>query len=281
MLPDQILCLLSFFDAFGCNSGTSKLFHHKNIATYINFIQIGLIPVFAYFQVKILIQMASQYEWIEFFNQALQFSATVYAYSVIVIDSILQKRNHRQFWKIIQIIDSGFTCPKNYSYRHFSIKMITYFAGSFTCFMTNLTLLGFLDNLVYFEYYFLIKICQVKVFYFIFCVEVLRRQLKIVEMEMEKIVKGLNNSTQVCQLGMIRRYYHHIYGMSTYLNKVFGRSLLATIPFCFFVVLTNLNYYYGNYGTLSSKEAASMLILLFSSVVTRNLFWKLLLPVVI
>lgn len=101
-------------------------------------------------------------------------------------------------------------------------------------------------------YMIMVKVCNLRVFYYIFCVEILNFQIKTVDSEYEliKIPRG-NTSIYWHRLTWIRWHYQCIYEMSQLLNEVFGFSNVATISFCFYFLLSNVNWYYTQFNGFS------------------------------
>ena len=128
MLPEQIKCILTFFDAFGYNSGSSHLSSKPKVIKFIKFLHISLAVLFTLCQFHIMVQYFHLLRWIEFFNTMMQFSVTLYTYLFITLDSLLQQQKHRHFWKTVQLVDGYFTCQNNFNFKCYILKCIEYFA---------------------------------------------------------------------------------------------------------------------------------------------------------
>lgn len=265
MLSKQLMCLLNFSDIFGYNSGSSKLSSNKAVARFINFIQIGFTVVFIYIQFSLTVKLFLQLRLIELLNQILQFTAAIYTYLFIVLDSMRLREKHQGLWKTIRIIDKYFACQTNNKYFCYFLKCAFYFCTSMFCLTLNFMLIDMPIPLTVFVYYSLVKICQVRVFYYIFCIEVLECQLKTVNNELK--TQTIN---QAYQFNWIRGYYHHIHEMTYFLNEVFGWSHVAAVSFCFYFFLTDLNWFHGNIYILTTTQCLSMFGFRFSTSFKRK-----------
>lgn len=244
MLPNRIVFILNFFDFFGYNSGSSKLSPNRKATKFFNFLQVFLSLIFMLGQFHMAFQYAPELPWIDLINQTLQYAIGLYTHIFIVMDSLLQRKNHTKFWATLKLIDRLFACQNNFNIRCFIWKIIEFF--SVTTLMMGSMFLSTnaikVDAALFF-YVILIKLCQLRVFYYIFCVDVLNFQLITVDRGLKCLRNSNSTTTHSHRIKYIREYYYLIFKMLTCLNDFFGWSHLATVLFSFYFLLTNLNWF--------------------------------------
>lgn len=265
MLPKQIKCILNLFDAFGYNSGSSHLSSKPKVIEFIKYLHISLAILFTLCQINIVIQHSPLMRWIEFFNTMLQLSITSFTYVFIILDTLLQQQKHQQFWKTFQLVDEYFTCQNNFNFKCYIWRCIEYFAVTIV-FMVIIfgTTSRISIEIVLILYMIMIKVCNLRVFYYIFCVEILNFQIKTVDSEYKLITSPRGNTSIYWhRLTWIRWHHQCIFEMSQLLNEVFGFSNVATISFCFYFLLSNVNWYYTNSNELSIIHVLGIYFALF------------------
>lgn len=258
MLPSRILFILNFYDLFGYNSGVGWTKCHL-VANIIYVQHIIFAMLFTLYKIRLTLGLLHAMQWIEFFNQMLKYSAALNAYWLIVLDSIFYRRQHQRFWNILQTISIEFAHQNDFKIGLYILKVISYFSMvvtsvSIVSITTDLT--AGLGETVFLHFIFLIKMCQLRVFYYIFCIDTLHFQFKMIEREL-KLVNRWNLKHPAYTFRWIRRYYYCIYEMSTLLNQVFGWNQVVVVSFCFYFFLTDLNWVYTHYLQLTFSQLLS------------------------
>lgn len=250
MLPKKLRILLIFFDVFGFNSGSSNLSRRYKITNSICILHVLLVVIFTLYKIRLILKLHSTLPLIDLINSVFQYSVLLYFYWFIVVDSIFYKREHRIFWEIFQKISKTYSNQCNLNLGHFILKFVVYVFTTAWCLIAVTVLVDKMYEFVYF-YVILMKICEVRVFYYIFCLEVLNSQ-------MEKINRKLNENKNKNRFWLnskrfqeIRQYYSCVYEMTNCLNKVFGLSQAAGISFCFYMVLTDFNWISTHFNELN------------------------------
>lgn len=271
MLPKQIVWMLTFFDIFAYNTGSSKLSNNKIVSILIYVLHILLIIFVSLFQLQFEALVLSNYEFLEIFNQILQYLAALFTYLLTIVDSFVHRRAHTRFWNLVQRIDQNFYQQSRFTFRCYGWKFIEFFSV--------MSLSTYLISTVSNNTFFLL-ICvydiigEVRVFYYLFCLEILHFQLKMIETEMKIIQNNLNQTKvdysnpaqfsestnrvsfefELQRLKWIRGYFHCAYEMVNLLNEIFGWSQVQTISFLFYLLLTNLNWVYMNFYTCTAVQ---------------------------
>lgn len=242
MLSKQIECVLKYFDACGFNSGQSKLSSSQRAVYITNTTHILMAVFFSLFKIRMILKLFSAQKLVLAINFILQYSAALYTYWCIILDSNLQDRKHRHFWKIVHLIDEFYFPQNDFSSTCFILKFFFCFFTSAVAILMVLVLGDPLDKEILFMYIFLIKISEARIFYCILCVEISRFQMKTID----------DALTDFCQLKSIREYYYCVYEMTNLLNDVFGLSQVAAILFCFYFFLADVNWIYIHFTNQST-----------------------------
>lgn len=243
MLSNQLTYMLNFFDACGYNTGSSMLSSHIKTIISINFVQICLCILFASYKVRFVFIFYHSLRWIVFLNEIFQYFVALNTYLSIVCDSLIQRRKHKLFWEFVKSTNKTFAQQNvECHFRNFILKLAAFISLTILCtiiFMTN----DFPFDSFYIVYNFLVKLCQLRVFYSIFCYDVLHFQLKMLHNQLKTIKNELNGTPQANGITTVRRSYRYIYEMKNLLNEIFGWSQVTTVLFCFYFLLTDLNWF--------------------------------------
>lgn len=238
MLPKRIEQFLIFFDVFGFNSGASKLSKCRGIFYCIEFVHILIATFFTLTKFKFLIGLYSLNGAIPTVNELLQYSAGLYPYWLIIVDSICGQSSHKQFWKLFQQIDRQFCSQSNLCFRIYLVKMIEFFAA--TTLISAIGMMDLIKKCIVYSYIFLAKFSNIRIFYYLFCLKMINFQLKHIEEELENMHKS--NVADCQRLKWIREYVSLVHEMTYHLNNTFGWSNAAVILCCFYYVLVGLNW---------------------------------------
>lgn len=201
-------------------------------------------------------------------NDWFQLFCLVVVYWTIIIESFLKRNVQKQFWKIFGEINERY-------YQHVSLRLNIYFAKclEFHIIVTVIQIILSAYFVCYhgsFPYYlfslfFLVKMPQHRIFYYLLYVELIKFELKIVEAEVKQMADMSRNMCyflfgklkisfkkfQRHRFKWIRDYYSSIYELNVKLNDVFAWSQFLTVLCCFFVLLTESNWAYAHIGDRS------------------------------
>lgn len=207
---------------------------------------------------------------------SIQYSASLYTYWLIILDSLLHRRAHQQFWEVLHQIDEHFSCQPKRVIHSYMLKFGVYIIKTISIMVIRLFVSSFVNFTVDFAYICLFIVCEIRMFYYLFCLEVLHYQMKMVESEVEIMMKILNlanirrnqslsmdvisacYSFETQRLKWIRGYFHCVYKMMYLLNEIFGWSHVAGISFCFYYILTETNWFYIHFSEISVAHRIGM-----------------------
>lgn len=269
MLPKQVVHILNVFDACGFNSGTSKLSKNLVFIYIVHAIHLSMALVLTLFEFHLMTEYYPSLGLTEAISESLQYSAALNTYWLIILDSIIHRKSHQDFWQVLQQIDEYFYCQPNSVIRSYMLKFCVYFMKTISIMVIRLFISSFVDFIVDFAYIALFIICEIRMFYYLFCLEVLHFQMKMVENEVKIMMKILNLANikrnkslnidvisasyafEQQRLKWIRGYFHCVYKMMYLLNEVFGWSHVSGISFCFYYILTESNWFYIHFREIS------------------------------
>lgn len=261
MLPKQIVYIISFFDAFGYDSGSSTFSKNRKIVHFICFVHVSLAIVLTIFKFHLNVKYYSSLELPEAFSELLQYSTALYTYWLILMDSIVEQKSHHQFWTILQQIHVEFNNQQNFHCRRYLLKFVEFLSVVMAISIWKIATNPLVEFDVEIAYAILFEICLIRMFYYLFCLEIVQFQLNAIRHEMNSIKTLSDRSNHrkrkfshsfdasehlhaTKQLKWIRNYVECVYKMTQYLNEIFGYSHVAAILFFLYFVLTELNWIY-------------------------------------
>lgn len=243
MLPTRVTYMLTFFDALGYNSGSSKLSNKHLTANLICISHILLAISFTFFYFNIRLPPSTQF--LEIINQLLQYFSSMCLYWLTIWDSFHHWREHHRFWKIYQKINESFQIQHNFTFRLFILKLFSIILSTFLSFLICYFVF---DSTYYMKEMLLnsiwVKLCQFRVCYYLFCLELMNFQLKSIESALNQINERINvpSDGAAKRFKWIQEYYYCVYKMVTLMNVIFDWSQIAAVIFCFNALVTDLNW---------------------------------------
>lgn len=241
--------MLTFFDAFGYNSGSSILSSQRMTANVIYVLHFTMAIYFTWFIYDLKIRLSPYAGLLELLNHLLQYFSTILMTWFTIWDSF-HWREHHLFWGIFHKVNESVQSQRNFSCRLLVLKL---FWIIFTTFLSLLISYSSVDIPKPFEDIviintILVKLCQIRIFYYLFCLEVINFQLNSIKSVLQKmrkpIIIGHTAITNVKQFKWLFTYYSYVYEMSNLLNVIFDWSQLTAVSFCFYTLLTDLNWFF-------------------------------------
>lgn len=188
-------------------------------------------------------------------NDFIKYLGSFIVYWSTIIECNLGRKciAKRKLWNVFRLIDQNYCSHRNFC-GNYLFKFMTYFG--LMCFVY----LAYLCSVIEFggmqyvpfwvSYVFLMLMHQHRIFFYFFCLELIKNELKIIEDEVNKMLdihktmKLTFREFEVNRLKWIREYYGLVYELSECVNLVFGWSNLPTILVSFSLILTDVNWYY-------------------------------------
>lgn len=271
MQPNQIKQFLNFFDLCGFCSGSSNWFCTRRSINFVMFAHFLLAIFFTFSQFYYFRVFYSNLEMLETISELVEVSATLYTYYLIILDANVHRTAHKYFWDILWQIDNCFCSQFELTCRIYIFKLVIFFLLTFLILIRNMwfSLAEFLTISIHLV---IVKICQIRLLYYLFCLEVINSQLKKIEHELVTM-KGTHaivnfqmqsfHAFEMQRFRWIREYFHCIYDMVEIVNEIFGWSQVAAILLNFHCLFTDFNYFYIHYHELHVDEICGTKILVF------------------
>lgn len=283
MLQKQIVCILTFFDMFGYDTGFSPISTGRKSKLFILFVNILFATLFTLYEFCFIIELLNLVGILDTINELIQYSAALCTYWLIILDSILYRREHKTFWNNLERINGSFCsqCLSLQNYLWYSIECILISTILYMCvYATNVFPSTMFSNFVFLI---LILVWQIRLFYYILCLEIVYHQLKTISNEISIIksvfnVAGEGNCVHTskmdsCEFEGIRRiqeYYYCVNTMMDILNVIFSWSQPAVILFCLYSVVTDLNWLYSTFDKFTLTQ-----------IICKHFFYQLWLTLII
>lgn len=254
MLPTQIVHILNFFDVCGYRTESSSLSKYRRIQILIFIIQFSWAVFLTVHELNIFVQFYPILGLLRTINELVQYSAGLFTFWLIIFDSFSKRHKHRCFWKIIE----RYSYTQVSFYRVYLCKLIESFLATIISYF-SVSLSNTYPNISVASFFVLATICQLRTFYYMFCLEVVNSQLKAIEKEII-IMKSRFNGLHSERFKWVNEYLGRVNQMTELLNDIFGWSQVSSILFWFYSFLTDLNWLYGSFDLLSITQISSKLL---------------------
>lgn len=269
-----MLNMLCYFDVCGSNSGSSRVSQNRLANYFIYFVHISMATFLTLFEFRLIADYYPSLGLTEAISESLEYSAALYTYWLIILDSLMHRQAHEIFWNTLHHIDRYFSCQPKYAIRSYMVKFYAYTIKTISMLVIRLTISSIAGFIIDFAYIVLFIVCEVRMFYYLYCLEILHMQLKIVESEVRTMRAILNatkfrechlpncnvittcESFEMQRMKWIREYFHCVHKMMSSLNIVFGWSHVGAIMFCFYYLLTESNWLYIHFNNIPDINRA-------------------------
>lgn len=252
MLRSNIVRFLNFFDTIGFNSGSSKLSNYPKLIKFIVFVEVVIGITIIILKFQFLQKLYSLYGLLPTINEGCMYSASLYTYLLIVFDSINSRRAHRNFWRLLVQIDEQYCTRLNLRFRIYTLKM-----AEFVFVVNLLGLLSIYDVrstqtlFTYILFMVLTRWFHFRVFYYLFCLEIVHFQMTNIEQELIRLQSQQWSDSH--RLKRIREHLSLVHRMTCNLNEIFGWSNVAVILSCFYYLLNTVNWIFITFGFITLK----------------------------
>lgn len=267
MFPKQIVRFLNFFDIFGFNTQATKLSKSKKLSYSIIWIHISMAVSFIIYEFAFLYKFYLSYGLMQTVNEFVEYSGSLCAYLLIIFDSLFYRREHQRFWLRFQQISPNSNRPLNVIPRSYTIKLVEFCAVTSVFYLITATFYGLggvvnITNFIsYMVYMIPVKICHIRLFYYMFCLEIILFELKVLHDEINhcKLDRGSHctkdemKTLETQQMKWIQKF-DCIHELINLLNEFCGLSQAGAVLFCFFALFTDTNSYYVGFSEISGTK---------------------------
>lgn len=252
MLLNRIKNYLNLFDLCCFNTGQTEITSTQRRIGFIFSIHISLALSFVYVKFQLFYYLCALIGFLPAINELVEYSGSLYTYWLIIFDSFVYRNAHKQLWLLFQRIEmeqSG-----TFTFHCYKIKFMEFLAAS-----TVLIIYRLLDSIerfvVFIVYIIPVRICQIRIFYYILCLERIRLQLQQIERmcSLHFIENGRSHLKQ------LREKFQCVYETVELLNTIFGWSHVAAVAYSFFSIFTDSNYFYVHVNKLTVMDSIGKL----------------------
>lgn len=257
MLSKWIVYALVLFNLCGFYTEFFKTAIHRKISNVAFVFHIVLALFLTVFSIQIQIWMDSHIKKLDMINGFCQYVCSLIAHWTIIAESYIQRKNQQEFWQLLQNIDCHHAQHNQIKPNSYFFKLLEYFSFYFV-----LTIYFFDDiqnDGVFCAVNILLLLCQNRLFYYLFYMELINFELKFIVNEIRRTFEGLEeegfckNTNLKCfeqmRLKWLREYYQLIHALSGCVNSVFGWSNFATVVYTFVFLVTEINWTYKHFQT--------------------------------
>lgn len=251
MYPRWMLILLHYFDLWGFCTQVQKS------QTVYRIILICHIIIATFVTLTIIVFMGRPVgDNLGVFNDSLKLYTHLIINWIPIIELYLKHRIQRKFWKIMHNIDKEFCSHQYLCFKSYLIKIILFFILLIAMFLNYLLCLHRSELITFwFSFIFIVSFCKNYFFYYLFYLEFIKYELKMVYRETKlmscycerctlKSSKTFLKKFYCNRFKWIRKYYGSIYDLCDIINTVFGWSNVFAIPMSFLLILADINWFY-------------------------------------
>lgn len=268
--------LLKFYDFCGFHTG---VINNKSHACRLNSSRTFLIHVAWTFTLTCFVLMFSMQPILNqeampyLVNLLLQLFNGIITHWMIIVESYAQRKVQQKFWQIYEHIKQHHKHCKRPMLRLYSLNLIHFFV---VVVLIQIFFLSYHMDYVVNKWYFRLSYLtsqttyQYRVFYYIFYLELIKYELKLIKVELKdiatltnfhsKFIRRTNQRTKrhpyrrsswsdstvksvnEKNLKRINAYCQLVYELSECMNQTFGWSNFTTILYCFHFPLTDGNW---------------------------------------
>lgn len=195
-------------------------------------------------------------------NDYLKFSVLIFVSWLSLIELYSKQKLQNIFREYVFLIDQRFCSHKQYKLKNYLNKLKIYFifaAVSYAYYLYRLVhRSGTKFILFWFSYSFMLIFFKIRSFYYVFYLEFIKNELKIIDHEVTAMLNDCNVVQLNCvnrkrrfvvkfyrnRFNWIRQYYGLVYDMCCTVNTLFSWSNIVVILFTFHLILIDINWVY-------------------------------------
>lgn len=243
MFSRRVSFIIRFFDFWGSFTEYSYSPGYQKVIQIVFILHICF-AVFSTLFIGYVLVSINSLKLLDKINEFIQYQYSLHSYYISLIETYLHRKEQRSFWKIYEQIDdkSGFKCH-SYSLKLIEFVVVVFAANVICIYLTDI------EINVWLVYTILSVINNVRLFYYIFYLELIKSELKFVEKQINEMIELSHFSYAYGQhrnrhFKDIRIRYSIICDLIDHLNEIFSSSNFSTILYHFLFLFTSFNYAY-------------------------------------
>lgn len=220
-------------------------FQNRKATTFFLFIvQIIFLCIFTINGILYICAITNFLDTLGILNFAFFYIFLLINYWTIIIESYFSKRAQERFWQIHDLNDVSKdfgqrnSMKRKYLYKYF-LHIFLVIAIFFVSSRDKNT-----SESAIMTYYVLLFICNNRLYYFLFYLEVIKFELEQIKIALRKTFQIDCHDKYLRFLKIVRHDYQRIYELCSCMNTFFGWSQFTTILISFYTLLTYFNFIY-------------------------------------
>lgn len=263
MYPKWIKWLFLYFDLWGLCTQFRKCTNQPNFKVILFILHLVLASVATI--IIVLHLLRSDIDKMARLNDSLKFAVIFVAHWVSLIELYSKQTLHKIFWIFVFSIDQNFCSHQQFKLTNYLNRMKIYFSLAAIAygfyFHTLIHNSGSKFIAFWLSYSFLVLFFKTRSFYYVFYLELIKNELKMIDHELATILDDCNSmksknfmrnnqfaeqirSFQQNRFKWIRQYYELVYNLCGTVNTMFGRSNIVIISLTFHLILIDINWFY-------------------------------------
>lgn len=255
MYPKWMYILVCYFDLWGLPTEFQTSEYYKRIVRYTSILHFLLGFIVTILLVKYLQRPID--DPLGTLNDVIKHGGSLAVYWLTLIELNAKHRMQKEFWQTFKQIDSLFSSHQHLSMRTYVLKFcICLIAFLFVCVLYLQEIISKTGTeFVYFwfTHFILIMTYLNRVFYHLFCMELIKNELRNIKNETKELVRANQSGPFAVAMGRclvieefqlkrfkwLRDYFQSIHGMCDHLSEMIGWSTVVTIIFSFQLIATD------------------------------------------
>lgn len=240
MLPNYIMWIIKYFDCIGFFTECKSSIFWRRLRYAIS------LPLLIHFTIarNDILQYISDLTVIETINGSLQCFGALFIYYLVFLESFFTRHLQREFWQKVATSDccslGEWKSWESFVYKFWSHLMLLIVYGVMMVLRVNLNVVFIIGTIVAIK-----RISQLRIFYYLLNLEIIRNNLKAIQLYAgEALKRRLQDDLLRGNLKAIRRAYLNTHDLVNCNNGIFGFSQFILVSYCFFLLLTDCNWFY-------------------------------------
>lgn len=251
MLSKGFLYFLRFYELCGFHT-TSQLY--RNSGLWITSLILALhicITIFITFYLSVGVIMDISHlpamKLIDVVNFLIHFFSALATHWICSLETYKHRKVQQDFWKTLTEINALFCSQKNVIKRREVLISLVYVTSFYSLMAIAFIRERNTPNDTKFVYFFLLNHAIFRILYFLVYYNIVEFQLKKIEHELHYIANSHGSAASKINRNRFKwvcNYFHLVYKMSEYVNRMFGWTQFTTILLNFQMIFTYTNFAY-------------------------------------
>lgn len=247
--------LLFYFDLSGFCTEFRKSLNQRVFDSLIFLLHIILVSIFSVSILAYLTRLSA--DKLGTLNDTLKLYGILVVYWLSIFESFIQRPSQRKFWFTVDKIDKRFCSHRYVCFKSYICKFILCYVISI---LMHLNYVYRLFVVKHSELYFfwlcytaLVLFYTNRLFYYLFYLEFIKYELKVIDQEISLILISYRNVHNVVpslkkfhqnRFKWTRNYFESIYDLCSTTNSIFSWANVGNVLLPFLIFLADTNWFY-------------------------------------